>query len=482
MNRQLRRVATLALILFGGLFINLNVIQLLRADELVSNPANRRLIIREHAFQRGPIVVGEREIAHSVPTGGDLKYLRVYEEPERYAHVTGHYSFVVGRSGLERALNDELVDTPRELFAQSLAELLAGRDAAGNTVQLTLDPRVQAEAQRALGDRVGAVAAVDPTTGAVLAHYSNPGYDPNVLASHDAEQIMSAWDRLQKAPGRPLLDRVTREHYPPGSTFKVVVAAAALERGLTPDTAFPDSAAYTPPQTTRAINNFGGGPCTGDPTLSLARAFRVSCNTVFARLGVQLGPQALIETAEGLGFNRQVPYVLPVVESQIPKALDAPATAQSAIGQRDVRLTALHGALIAAAVANDGTLVRPYLVTRVLDSTGRLVRGPDSGEWRDRRFPSRAVSPRTARVLRELMVSVVTAGTGRAAAIPDIEVGGKTGTAQNPEGTPTVWFVGFAGDRVAVAVVLPDAGEGATGGGEAAPIARAVMEAALGRR
>lgn len=482
MNQQIRRVATFVLLLFGALFVNLNVLQILRADELANNPANRRLIIREYSIERGPIIVGEEAIVHSVPTDDNLEYLRVYEQPELYAHVTGYYSFVLQRGGLERALNDALTDTPAGVLSQDLAELLAGRDPVGNTVRLTLDAAVQAEARRALGDRTGAVVALDPRTGAVLASYSSPSYDPNLLSSHDPTRILEEWERLQGAPGRPLLDRVTREHFAPGSTFKLVVTAAALERGLAPETAFPNETAYTPPQTTVAINNFSGGACPGGATLTLADALRVSCNTVFARLGVQLGAEALIQTAQRLGFNREIPYVLPVVESRIPKALDPPSTAQSAIGQRDVRWTPLHAAIIAAAIANDGVLTKPYLVAQVLNPTFRPLRGPASGPWRDARFPEQAVSPRTAQLLREMMVSVVQAGTGQAAAIPGVEVGGKTGTAQIPDRTPTAWFVGFAGDGVAVAVVLPDAGEGATGGGEAAPIARAVMEAALGRR
>lgn len=482
MSRRLRRIATLMLILFGALFANLNILQLLRAEELAQNPANRRLIIREYSIERGPIVVGEEEIVHSVPTEDDLEYLRVYERPELYSHVTGYYSFVLQRSGLERALNEELTATPSEVLAQNLAELLAGRDAVGNTIQLTLDATVQEEARRALGDRVGAVVAINPRTGALLASYSNPAYDPNPLSSHDATSILAEWERLQSAPGRPLVDRVTREHFAPGSTFKLIVTAAALERGLAPDTAFPNETGYTPPQTTLAIHNFSGGACPGGATLTLADALRVSCNTVFARLGVQLGADALIQTAQRFGFNREIPYALPVVDSQIPKALDPPATAQSAIGQRDVRWTPLHAAMIVAAVANDGVLMKPYVVAQVLNPTGRPLRGPDSGPWRDARYPEQAVSSRTAQLMREMMVSVVQSGTGRAAAIPGVEVGGKTGTAQIPDRTPTVWFVGFAGDRVAVAVVLPDAGEGATGGGEAAPIARAVMEAALGLR
>lgn len=482
MTRQIRRVALLMLVLFGVMFVNLNVIQLIRADDLAENPANRRLLVREYQFERGPLVVGDREIVHSVATDGDLEYLRVYEQPKHYAHVTGFYSFILGRSGLESALHDQLTAAPTEVLAQNLAELIGGRDERGNTVQLTIDPAVQAEARRALGDRIGAVVAIEPRTGAVLAHYSQPSYDPNRLAQHTGRAILDAWEELKAAPGNPLLDRVTREIYAPGSTFKLITAAAALEAGVEPKTALPDLPQYAAPQTSVPIHNFSPGSCTGGSTITLADALRVSCNTAFAKLGVDLGAEALVRTAERFGFNRTPPYVLPTERSRIPTELDPPATAQSAIGQRDVRWTPLQAAMTVAAIVNDGQLLQPYLVTQILDPTGRTVRGADPRAWVDGRFNGQAVSPRTAELLRNMMVATVTDGTGGRAAIPNVTVGGKTGTAQVPDETPTVWFLGFAEDRVAVAVVLPDAGEDATGGGDAAPIARAVMEAALDLR
>lgn len=480
MSRQIRRVATLMIVLFGAMFVNLNIIQLVRADDLAENPANRRLLIREYEIERGPIVAGDREIAYSEETEDDLKYLRRYAEPHLYSHLTGFYSFILGRSGLEAAMNDELRGTPTEVLAQNLAALLGGRDQLGNTVQVTIDPRVQQAARDALGDRVGAVVALEPTTGAVLASYSNPTYDPNLLTGHSGREILDNWAALQEAPGNPLLDRATRATYPPGSTFKVITAAAALEGGLEPGTALDDLATYAPPQTDRGIRNFSPGPCTSGSTISLADALRVSCNTAFAKLGVDLGPEALIATAERFGWNRTPPYILPTVRSQIPKELDPPATAQSAIGQRDVRVTPLQAAMVVAAIANEGRVMRPHVVSQVREAvSGRPLAGADTGVWSESRFDGQAVSPQTAQQLREMMVGVVTEGTGRQAAIEGVEVGGKTGTAQVPGESSTVWFLGFAGDRVAVAVVLPDAGVDATGGGLAAPIARAVMQAAL---
>jgi penicillin-binding protein A len=482
MNRQISRMGTVVLVLFAALFVNLNVISLLLADDLATDPANRRLIVREYAIERGPIVVGEDAVARSEETGGELRFLRTYPEGRTFAHLTGYYSVLLQRSGLEDALNEDLTGRPTEVVAQNLGELIGARDRPGNTVELTIDRRVQSAAREALGDRIGAVVALDPVTGAVLASYSNPTFDPNPLSSHDVSEIEAAWAGLRDDPNQPLLDRTRQETYPPGSTFKLIVAAAALERGLQPDTAFPDEGVFDVPQTTADIGNYGGGLCADGGTISLADALRVSCNTVFARLGVQLGPEAIVEQAEAFGFNRSPPYELGVAPSVIPDAdeLDPPSLAQSSIGQRDVRATAMELALVSASIANGGQLVRPHVVASVLDPTGRRLRGPDSGPWTEGGLDGAPVSARTAQQLRAMMVEVVRSGTGTAAQIDGVEVGGKTGTAQL-DGPPVTWFVGFADQRVAVAVVVPGSDEGDTGGRVAAPIARAVMSAALDR-
>jgi penicillin-binding protein A len=479
-SRPIGRVAAVLLVLFGALFVNLNVLTLVQSDELATHPANRRLIVREYEIARGPIVVGEHAIALSTPTEGELRYLRTYPEGPRYAHLTGYYSVVLQRSGLESSLNTDLTGRPTEVLAQNLGELLGGAELAGNAAVLTIDPAVQEAAERALGGRRGAVVAVDPSNGAVLASYANPTYDPNPLSSHDPVEIRESWDALLGDPDRPLVDRALREVYPPGSTFKLIVAAAAIEQGMTPETLFPDERIFDVPQTTADIGNYGGGLCAGGEDLSLADALRVSCNTVFARLGVELGAEALVGQAEQFGFNRTIPLELPTAASVIPDDLDVPQTAQSAIGQRDVRATPLQMAMIAAAIANSGELQRPHLVSTIRDPEGARVRGPDSGRWTDPPGAGRAVATRTAEQLRRMMIDAVERGTGTPARIDGVEVGGKTGTAQT-DGDPLAWFVGFAGDDVAVAVLVIDAGETATGGGIAAPVAREVMVAALGR-
>jgi penicillin-binding protein A len=481
MNRQIGRIGAVVLVLFGALFVNLNVITLLQADELANHPANRRVIIREYAIERGPIVVGEEAIARSVATdGGQYRYLRTYPEPELYAHITGYYSIVLQRSGLERALNEELTGRTTEVVAQNLGELLGGAQRPGNAVELTIDRRAQEAARDALAGREGAVVAIDPTTGAVLASYANPTFDPNPLSSHDTRQINEAWAPLRDDPNRPLVDRATGELYPPGSAFKVIVAAAALEAGDDPSRTFPNEATFDVPQTTQDISNAGGVRCGEGDEVTLQTGFRRSCNTVFARLGIELGDDVLAAQAEAFGFNRTPPLELPVAASRIPLEQDLPATAQSAIGQRDVQASVLHMAMVAATVANGGQLLRPHLVQTVRGPDGAILRGPDIGRWEAPPGDGRPVSPRTAQQLRAMMIDAVTGpgATGGGAAIDGVEVGGKTGTAQTAPGArPVAWFIGFAGDDVAVAVAVPDADGG--GGAIAAPIARAVMTAAI---
>lgn len=482
MTHQIRRIATVFLMLFAVLFLNLNVVQLLRANDLANHPANRRLLIAEYQVRRGPIVVGGEEVARSVETDGELTYRREYPEGPAYAHVTGFYSFVLSRSGIEAAMNEQLTGGSTELLAQNLAELVGQASPRGNTVELTIDPQVQQAAINALGDRIGAIVALNPKTGAVLAHVSRPSYDPTRLTSGSGSDIASAWEELRADDGQPLLDRATRELYFPGSTFKLVTAAAALERSWDPSTTFDDPAAYQP-AVGQPIRNYQNGPCADGSTITLAQAFTVSCNATFALLGERLSTGddagALVAQAEAFGFNREIPYELPVERSYVPKELDPAQAAQTGIGQFETKSTVLQMAMVGAAIVNDGQLMIPHVVKSVRDPSGRQIRGEDILPWEEGRFDSQAVTPRTARLLRDMMIDVVARGTGQSAAISGVEVGGKTGTAQTgrEDETATAWFVGFAADEVVVAVVVPDAGGG--GGSVAGPIARAVMEAAI---
>ena len=487
MIKPLRTVAVVMFVLFGALFVNLNYLQVLEADDLSDDTRNTRTLIKEYQQQRGSMIVGrggrQIEIAKSVETEGDYRYERRYPDGPLYAHLTGFYSIVYGRAGLEETTNDLLVGEAPEAALRNISAYLSGREQQGDDVVLTIQPEVQEAARDALGNREGAVVALDPQTGGLLAAYANPTYDPNKLSSFDRGAVTEYWEGSEQQRRNGAL----REIYPPGSTFKLVTAAAALEDGVTPETTFPDPQTYTPPQTTVGIPNFGGGLCNGGADLTLTQALEVSCNTVFARLGNRVGPEKLVAQAERFGVNGDWDSQIPFVPSLIPQDLDPPATAQSAIGQRDVRVTPLQMAMIAGAIANDGVLMQPRVVDRVQQFDGRVVRelapeplsigGTDRGE---------AVSSQTANDLQEMMRQVVTDGSGTAADIPGADVAGKTGTAQVAEGrNPTVWFAGFApldDPQIAVAVVVIDGGDvgaEATGGAVAAPIARQVLEAGL---
>jgi peptidoglycan glycosyltransferase len=486
MNRQIRRFSGVMLAVFALLLGNLFYWQVVRAEGLADDQRNTRTLINEYSIERGRMLVGPPEnevvVAQSVPTDDTLKFLRRYPLGRQYGFVTGFYSLVYGRALAERTFNEYLLGSAPEQFADNLTQLLTAEDRPGGTLQLTLDPASQAAAIEGLGQNKGSVVALDTKTGAVLALTSFPRYDPNELSSHDTAKVRAAWARLNKDEDKPLLNRSTDELYPPGSTFKVITSAAAIEDlGLNEDSPLQNATTYTPPQTRVPIPNFGGGTCKGGKQpITLKEALEVSCNTVFARLGNQLGAQRLSQMAENFGFNQPSPYQLPSVESRIPTEMDKPAEAQSAIGQRDVRVTPLQMASVAATIANDGKRMAPYVVDKVRSEDGGLVR-----TFRPREM-NQAIEPDTARQLQDMMVNVVENGTGTAAQIDGIRVGGKSGTAQRGAGQdPHAWFIAFgsSGDRsIAVAVIIEaggSLGSEITGGRASAPIARAVINAYL---
>jgi peptidoglycan glycosyltransferase len=484
-NKTVRRMAVVVLLMFGALLVNVNYIQVVQVEQLRTQPGNSRLILEEYSRERGPIIVAGNEVAFSVPTPDErLEYLRRYEQGELYAHTTGYYSFIYGSTGIESALSGILAGTDDRLFVRRILDVLTGEQARGGSVTLTLDPAAQEAAVAGLGSQKGAVVALDPTTGAILAMASTPSYDPNVLSSHDGDAITEAYNRLTEDEDEPLLNRAISQTYPPGSTFKIVTAAAALESGTyDPDTEVYGDATLDLPQTTVDLPNFGGNPCRageGDaPTLT--DALRQSCNTAFGAIGLELGADPLREQAQAFGFGTRFSVPMTTAPSRFPDDVNEPQTAQSAIGQFDVQATPLQMAMVVGAVANNGVVMAPYLVSE--------LRGPDFTPL-DRADPeelSRAVSPAVADQLTQMLVEVVEEGTGSNAQIPGVEVAGKTGTAQQgPDEPPHAWFVSFApaeDPRVAVAVVIEDGGgqPEISGNRLAAPVARSVMEAVLAR-
>jgi peptidoglycan glycosyltransferase len=475
-NAPLRRVAISVLVLFTLLIINVNYIQVVRSDELRNNTSNTRVLAEEYDRERGAIVVAGTPIAESVPTGDRLTYLRQYPQGALYAAVTGYYSLIYSRTGIEQAENDLLAGSDPRLFVRRLADLFTGRDPAGGDVVLTLDPAVQQAAMAGLEGVTGAVVALDPTTGAVLGMASTPTYDPTQLSSHDPAAIRAYWDQLDAASPDPRLNRAIADNFPPGSLFKVIVSAAALEDGYTPETVIPAPDVLTLPQTSTTLENFNGSICDPAGEQPLIEALTISCNTAFAQLGIDLGEDRVREMAEAFGLNGEsFDIPLRVEPSGIGDIESAAALGQTSIGQRDVRMTPLQAAMVAAAVANDGTLMRPYLVDQ--------VRAPDLSvlDETDPEVFSEPVSPDIADQLTEMMLSVVENGSGRAARIPGVQVAGKTGTAQVREDVPDHnWFMGFApADDPQIAVAVFVANGGGTGGDVSAPIARQVLQAYL---
>lgn len=483
MNTPLRRLATVVIAMFVVLMGGATWVQFFQASDLNNDNRNVRTLYREFDTDRGPIVVGGAAVASSTPVDDSFGYLRQYAAGPVYAPATGFYSVIYGRSGIEKAMNTELNGTAGSLFYTRIQDLITGRQPKGASVELTLDPKVQQAAWDALGDQTGAVVAIDPSTGAILALVSKPSYDPNLLASHDTAAVRQAWDSLNADASEPMLNRALNQTYPPGSTFKLVTSAAALESGMTPDTPIAAPDVLPLPQSTAVLENYGGEKCSSTGAMTLSDALRISCNTAFGQLGLNLGSDALRAQADAFGYDEDLSVPLPVSRSVFPAEgeIDAPQTALSAIGQYDVRATPLEVAMVTATIANDGVRMAPYLVSAVRNQDLTVV------DTTQPRSLGRSISASTAAELTSMMTQVVESGTGTAAQIPGVTVAGKTGTAQtSTTEAPHAWFTAFAPadhPKVAVAVVVEHGGSlgnEATGGKIAAPIAKAVIEAVLG--
>lgn len=485
MNTPIRRLAVVVLAMFTALLVATTWIQFVQADDLRERPGNRRTLIDSYSRDRGAILVDGTAVARSEPVDDELEWLRVYDSPNRYSHVTGYHSFTYGTGqGLERARNALLAGTDDSLFYQRLVDVVTGRPAAGATLELTIDPAVQDAAVAALDGRRGAAVAIDPRTGAVLAMVSRPSYDPNALSSHNLTAVDEAYRELEADPERPLVNRaIAGDLYPPGSVFKLVAAAAALESGdYTPDTELEGPLTYTLPGTTTELPNFGGAACDPGDRPTLAESVQVSCNTSFAWLAGELGADALREQAEDFGFGQTLQVPMTVTPSTYPEQIDDAQLALTGIGQHEVRVTPLQVALIAAGIANDGVVMTPYLVQTTRNADLEVI------DQTDPRTLGRAVSGSTATALTEMMQLVVERGSGQGAALPGVPVAGKTGTAEyGTNGAAHAWFTGFApadDPQIAVAVVVESATDnwtGETGGRVAAPVARAMLEAGVDR-
>lgn len=483
MNKPLRRIAIFCGILMLALLIRTNYLQYVRADELNSRKENRRVQIERYAHKRGDIIVDNKAITGSVETSGsDFKYKRVWKDGPMWAPVTGYSSQAFDSSQIESIEDGILTGNSDQLFFDRTMAMFTGEEKKGGNVVLTLNAKAQKAAFEGLGNKRGSVVALDPKTGAVLALASTPSYDPSVFAGNSKTDEKNR-QVLLNDKNKPMLNRALRETYPPGSTFKVVTAAAALEDGRYKDI---DEKTDSPlpwklPQSTQNLNNEGNIPC---KDASLKLALQVSCNTVFGKLSDDLGNEKMIKQAERFGFNKE--HFIPVrADASVYPEDNKPQNAMAGIGQASNRTTPLQMAMVAAAIANDGKLMKPYMVDKRTAPNLDVISNHKPEEFGE------AVSGDTAQKLQEMMEAVVEDGTGKKAQIDrdGVKVGGKTGTAQhgvkNSE-NPYAWFISYAktddGSPVAVAVVIEGSDttrDDIAGGRLAAPIAKKVMEAVL---
>jgi peptidoglycan glycosyltransferase len=487
MNKPLRRIAIFCGLLVLALLIRDNWLQYVKADSLREDPDNRRVLIARYATPRGDIIVDGKAITgHAETTSGDFKYKRTYQDGAMWAPITGFVSQSYGATQLESIEDGILTGNDDRLFFRNTLDMLTGKAKEGGNVVTTLNAAAQKAAYDGLKNQggKGAVAALDPSTGKILALASYPSYDPSTIAG-GSDSDAEAWKKLDKKnnPADPMLNRALREVYPPGSTFKVVTAAAALENGLYKDADSPTRSPlpWTMPGTTTQLPNEGNIPC---KNATLRVALQVSCNTVFGKVGSDLGNDKMLEEAKKFGFDEEQFTPVRSSASVFSKDMAPSEVALSSIGQFNTAASPLQMAMVASAVANNGTLMKPYMV----DS----LQAPnlDPLEQTEPEKMSEPLSAENAQILQSMMETVVKDGTGKKAQISGVTVGGKTGTAQQGENNsknPYAWFISYAkvGDSspVAVAVVIQDddaeARENISGGGLAAPIAKNVMEAVI---
>jgi peptidoglycan glycosyltransferase len=479
MNKELKRVSIVVLLMFVALFCSGTIITAFQADELKANDRNVRTLYDSFSAERGPLLVDGTPIAESVPVDDDFKFLRTYTNPELYAAVTGYFTLNQGNAGIEGSKNEVLSGTADSQFLDQLTSILTGKSPKGAAVELTIDPVAQQAAWDALGDYSGAVVAIDPNTGAILAMVSKPSYDPNLLASHDTSAVIDAYNQLLEAPGDPLFNRtISGDLYHPGSVFKLLVASAALDSGqFTAETTVPNPASLQLPLSSTSIYNASRSACGPGAEVTLADALRISCNIPFAQIGAQLGEDLIADYAEAFGYGQRIQVPMTASASNYPKGMDAPQLMLSSFGQSNVRVTPLQVAMTTAAIANDGVLMQPTLVERVIAPDLTVIE-----PFQEEVF-SEPISAETAATMKALMVNNVSNGAASNARISGVDVGGKTGTAQNGEGVAnTLWFTGFApadDPQIAIAVVVEN-GQG-FGDSVASPIARKVLEAVLSK-
>jgi peptidoglycan glycosyltransferase len=469
-DRAINRMFIVGTILMVALMGNLVWLQVFHAKALRNAPQNHRLIAQQLRVKRGLIQGFDGStIAGDAHRSGF--YSRTYPQGSLAPQIVGYDSVRYGLTGIESSMNAYL--SGADLGTQGLIDKVLGRHSPGANVRLTIVPAMQKVAQSALGSQVGAIVALDPSTGAIIAAASAPSYN--------AATIDTSFARLSRNPDAPLLSRVTQGLYPPGSSFKVVTATAALNLGkVTPTTSFDDTGSYA--IYGGKVTNYHGEVFGAH---DFTQALTDSINTTFAKVGTLIGQQALIAQMRAYGFYQAPPLELPrgmVYPSGRFKgprllstgaAMDPLDVAWAAVGQENVLATPLQMALVAAGVADAGQVMKPYLVQRITTPSGVVLQRAQPSLW------TTATTPATAQTLNVMMQQVVNAGTGTAAALSGIQVAGKTGTAQRGNSN-VAWFIAFApanDPKIAVAVTIENTQF--TGGDVAAPLAAQVIKAAL---
>lgn len=484
MNRPLRHITIIITAVFLVMMGVTTYIQAFQAPSLNADSRNVRTIYHEYGTNRGPIIVSGNAIASSTPSTGNYKYQRVYTDSPLYSNLTGYFATsFTSMSGIEKAKNSVLGGSDSSLFFQRTQQMLQGSDPVGGGVELTIDADLQKVAAQALGDQKGAIVALNPRTGAILAQVTSPSYDANQLATHDRQAASAAWKALSENVDKPLVDRATGgDQYPPGSVFKMLTVSAMLENNseLNPQSAVQAPTSWTLPGSNHTIYNPGKAVCgDGSGQVTLTQAFIQSCNTPFAIAGTELGANKMRDMAKAFGFGTTFKTPLAVTASRFPEPESDAALAMDSFGQQDVRVTPMQIALIASAIANDGTLMEPYLVKRTLTSDLETVTETEPKVF------SQPISKQTAQYLTEMMEADVSqaGGTGAKAAIEGVQVAGKTGTAETgTEAKAHAWFASFApAEDPSIVVVVFLENRGSSGGSAAAPLAREVIKEALGK-
>ncbi|WP_028658481.1 peptidoglycan D,D-transpeptidase FtsI family protein [Nocardioides insulae] len=494
MNKPIRIVAILCLAMVAALLVGATWRQFFKADDFADDATNRRVVDEEFSRDRGAILVGRTPVADTKPSDDRYEYQRTYPEPFLYAPVTGYYAYGGSITGVERSQNSILSGEDDRLFVKRLVDMVTNDATQGGDVALTIDADAQRAAYDALtdlpGDVQGAVVAIEPKTGKILANVTSPSFNTNDLAVHDQNQWSKNAKRLENDEDQPLLNRGVQTALAPGSTFKIVTAAAAISSGkYDADSMVPGGATYQLPLTSGESGQIGneGRDCGSGP-IPFKQAMENSCNTSFAALANEVGADAMLEQAEKFGFNQEYFDDLQRTDGEsiqaisvFPEDMDEAQTGQAGIGQFDVRATPLQMAMVSAGVANQGVVMKPYLVDELQSADSEVLERTDPEQLH------RALSAEDAQEVTDLMVATVAEGTAYPAAIDGIDVAGKTGTAQSgiEDVPPYAWFTSFApaeNAQVAVAVMIQSADiprEEIAGGVYGGPIAKAVMEAVI---